>query len=109
MITIILLFAAAAVLGLIVLVPVLKGSPHSRPAAIAHGLAAAVALVLLLVQYLNGATKHQLSVILFVVAALGGFVLFVRDLQKKSLPKGLALIHAGIAVAAFLLLIFAVL
>ena len=109
MITIILLFAAAAVLGLTVLIPVLKGKPHSRAASLAHGGAAAVALVLLVVRYLNGATEYQLAVILFVVAALGGFVLFIRDLQKKSIPKGLALIHAGIAVVAFLLLVFSVL
>jgi hypothetical protein len=110
MITIILLFAAAAVFGLTLLVPVLQGKTPSRPFVFIHGGLAATALVLLLLQFFKeGTTVPQISVILFVVAALGGFVLFANDLQKKPIPKGLALVHAGAAVAAFLILLFSVL
>jgi hypothetical protein len=66
-------------------------------------------LVLLLLQFFKeGSTVPQWSVVLFVVAALGGFILFANDFQKKPIPKGLALIHAGAAAAAFLILLFSV-
>jgi len=109
MITIILLFAIAAVFGISLIIPVLGGKTPSRPLVFAHGGIAAFALVLLLLQFFKeGSTVPQWSVILFVVAALGGFILFAIDFQKKSIPKGLALIHAGAAVAAFLILLFSV-
>jgi hypothetical protein len=110
MITIILLFAAAAVFGLTLLIPVLQGQTPKRAFVFVHGGLAAIALVMLLLEFMKeGNTVPQISVILFVVAALGGFVLFARDLQKKPIPKGLALIHASAAVIAFLLLLFAIL
>ena len=110
MITIIILFAVAALAGLSLLVPILQGKTPSRPFVFIHGGVAAVALVMLILQYMQvGNTVPQISVILFVVAALGGFVLFARDLQKKPIPKVLALIHAGAAVVAFLILLFSVL
>ncbi len=110
MIPIILLFAVAAVFGLTLLVPVLQGKTPSRPFVFAHGGIAAVALVMLLMQFMKeGSTVPQIAVILFVVAALGGFVLFARDLQKQPIPKVLALVHAGAAVVAFLILLFSIL
>lgn len=109
MITIIVLFAIAALAGLTLLVPVLQGKTPSRPFVFIHGGLAATALILLLVQFLQaGSTVPQVSVILFVIAALGGFVLFAMDLQKKPISKGLALIHAAAAVAAFLMLVFSI-
>ena len=110
MITIILLFAVAAVFGLTLIIPVLQGRTPTRAFVFIHGGVAAIALVMLIIRYVDEMSAvPQISVILFVVAALGGFVLFSRDLQKKSIPKGLALIHAGAAVAAFLILLFSVL
>ena len=108
MITIILLFAVAAVFGVTLIVPVLQGKTPTRTFVFLHGGVAAIALVLLIVRYLNEMSAvPQISLILFIVAALGGFVLFARDLQKKSLPKRLAAVHAGVAIAAFLILVFA--
>ena len=110
MITIILLFAVAAVFGLTLLVPVLQGQTPKRAFVFIHGGIAAIALVMLLLEFMTeGNTVPQISVILFVAAALGGFFLFARDMQKKPIPKGLALVHAGAAVIAFLILLFAVL
>lgn len=109
MITIIILFAVAAIAGLTLLVPVLQGKSPSRPFVFIHGGIAALALVMLLLQFMQaGSTVPQISVILFVVAALGGFVLFAMDLQKKPISKPLALIHAAAAVAAFLMLVFSI-
>lgn len=109
MITIILLFAVAAVFGLTILIPLLQGKTASRAFVFAHGGVAAVALIMLLAQFFKEGTSVPLiSVILFVVAALGGLTLFVMDMQKKPLPKALALVHAGAAVVAFLILLFSV-
>ena len=110
MILIIALFAVAAVFGITLLIPVLQGKNPSRTFVFIHGGIAAVALVMLLLQYFKeGSTVPQISLILFVVAALGGFVLFARDLQAKPIPKGLALIHAAAAVVAFLILVYSIL
>ncbi len=109
MITIVILFAVAAVFGLTLIIPILQGKTPTRAFVFIHGGVAAVALVLLIIKYLDGVSAVPLaSVILFVVAALGGFGLFARDLQKQSIPKALAVVHAGAAVVAFLILLFAV-
>lgn len=109
MITIICLFAVAAVFGVTLIIPVLQGKTPARAFVFSHGGIAAVALVMLLLQFFKDATTvPQVSLILFVVAALGGFVLFARDLQKQPIPKALALVHAGAAVTAFLILLFSV-
>ena len=106
MIIIIGLFAIAAVFGLILLSKVLKGSETPKPVVYLHGGFAAVALVLLIINAVNDpANAPIISLILFVIAALGGFILFAKDISKKKIPVPLALIHAGAAVVAFVLLL----
>ncbi|MEO9805038.1 MAG: hypothetical protein ABJF04_17405 [Reichenbachiella sp.] len=107
--TIIILFALAAVIGLTILMKVLKGATTSKPAVYAHGALAAIGLVLLIVYYMSNPGGLMVPLILFVVAALGGFLLFAKDIGGKTVPKPLALIHAGAAVVAFLLLLMTVL
>ncbi len=110
MITITLLFSIAAVFGVILLIPVLQDKSPTRTFVFIHGGIAATALVILLVQFFTtNASVPSVSVILFVIAAIGGFILFARDMQQKSLPKGLALIHAAAAIVALLFLLFSVL
>lgn len=110
MVTIIVLFAVAAVFGLTLIIPILQGKTPTRAFVFIHGGLAAIALIMLIVRYVNEAEAVPvISLILFVVAALGGFVLVARDLQKQPIPKGLAVVHAGAAVAAFLILLFTVL
>lgn len=107
MTTIIILFALAAVFGLIVIANVLKEKTTPKPAVFIHGLLAAAALVLLIIYVVNNPDNApMISLILFVVAALGGFVLFGVDMSKKQPPKPLALIHAGAAIVGFILLLF---
>jgi len=109
MITIVLLFAVAAVFGISLIIPVLQGKTPARGLVFAHGGIAAIALVMLLLKFFDQpGNVPQLSLILFVVAALGGFVLFSNDLRKKVIPKPLALVHAAAAVVAFLILLFSV-
>lgn len=109
LITTVILFALAAVLGLVLITKVLKDEETPKGVVYSHGASAAVALVLLIIAYLRqGESLLMISTLIFVVAALGGFVMFGRDLQKKSIPKWLAVVHALAAVAAFVILLYAV-
>jgi len=106
---IIALFALAAVMGIIIAAAIFTKKPSTPKAAVvAHGLFAATALVLFIVYALNNAYP-QISLILFVVAALGGGVLLYNDIaRKKAGPFGLVVVHALVAVTAFvILLVFA--
>jgi drug/metabolite transporter superfamily protein YnfA len=103
------IFALAAVAGLTIFVTWLKKRTASRPVVYLHGLLAATALVLLAIFSFNQPENFpKFSLVLFVLAALGGFYMFSRDMRGKSNPLGLAGAHALLAVAGFvLLLIFA--
>ena len=106
----VLLFAVAAVGGLILATLHFRGKDRPWGLAILHGLLAATALVLLLLAVVGGAApaNAKIALVLFVVAALGGFLLFALHLQKKKLPSPVVIIHAGVAVAAFVVLVTAV-
>lgn len=98
----IILFAVAAILGLTVAVALLRKKETSKPVAFAHGAFGAAGLVLLLMHAL--ANPHRMLSIalgLFVVAALGGFVLLANDLRRKPGPVYLIVVHAVVAVIAF--------
>lgn len=108
LITTIILFALAAVLGLILITKVLKDEDTPKAVVYSHGGAAALALVLLIIAYLNQGDSLMLtSLLVFIVAALGGFVMFGRDVSHKPIPKWLAVVHALAAVTAFVLLLVA--
>jgi hypothetical protein len=104
---IITLFALAAVMGIIIAAAIFGNKPSTpKPAVVAHGLFGATALVLLIVFAMNNPmTYPKASLILFVIAALGGFLLLFNDLKKKPGPKGVVVIHALVAVTAFVLLL----
>lgn len=102
----IILFAVAAVLGLTILLALLKKKETPKPVVYAHGLFAAIALVLLIVYGIkNPGHFPRLSIILFVLAALGGFYLFFNDMKRKPGPVALAIVHALAAVAGFVTLL----
>ncbi len=73
--------------------------------AVVHGILGAAGLLLLAQVVMGGGSAYQLPLILFVVAALGGFVLFANHLRGKPLPTPLIVIHGLVAVIAFLLLL----
>ena len=99
----------AAIIGLVILKNWLTSANTSRTVVYAHGIVAAVALVLLLVQVLrNPANNLRTSLILFVIAALGGFYMFFRDLKGKFSPIWLAVTHALLAVGGFVVLLLMV-
>ncbi len=107
----IILFAVAAVIGLAMAVAHLRGeTPPRTTLAVLHGLFAASGLVILLIAVMTvgagGGTGLALG--LFLLAALGGFVLLSFHLRGRPLPNGLVIGHGLLAVAGFLVLLAAV-
>ncbi len=105
------LFALAAIGGVVLAVIRLRGSNPPTALALVHGAAAAAGLVALALPLLNGGLGSgaaTLALGLFVVAALGGFVLFAAHLRGTLLSVPLMFIHAVVAVVAFGSLLVAV-
>lgn len=107
----IVLFALAALGGIILAALHLKKNDAPIPLALVHGLAAAVGLVLLIVAVMQipSAGLAGVALAIFLIAALGGFVLFAMHLTKKSLPRGLIFVHRLAAVVAFVVLLVSLL
>lgn len=104
--TALVLFAVAAVFGITLLTFVLRAKRTPRAVMLLHGLVAAIALLLVIIYVAGGHTPSPVtSLVLFIIAALGGFILFSMDMMKKNLPKWLAVIHGLVAVLGFILLI----
>jgi hypothetical protein len=106
----VLVFAIAAIGGLILAVRHFKGQDRPWPLAILHGLLGAAGLVLVLVPTLSGGTPAlaKTALGLFVAAALGGFLLFAFHARNRRLPSPVVVVHAAVAVIAFGLLAAAV-
>jgi tryptophan-rich sensory protein len=103
-------FGVAAILGITILGRLLSAGATPKPVVYAHGIFAATGLVLLIVYIVNHAQRSpKTSLILFILAALGGFYLFFRDMSKKKIPIGVAVVHALLAVIAFVILLITVL
>lgn len=102
------LFALTA-LGGIVMAAIRWMGKRNPPSwlAMAHGLLAGAGLTLLLYAGLvsNVPAGAWISALLFLVAAAGGVVLnLVYHLRDRPLPNWLMIVHAAIAVVAFVLL-----
>lgn len=107
--TTIALFAIAAVLGLIILVKWLARKDAPPAVIYSHGIFAAGGLTMVIIYALKNPSNYpQLSIILFVAAALGGFYLFFSNMRTNAKQLGISVIHAFVAVVAFVtLLLFA--
>ncbi len=101
----IILFALAALLGLYLLSYVLRSKETPKAITIIHGTVAAAGLVILIIFAFYNSPSPWVSVLLFTLAAMGGLLLFHKDLSGKPLPKWLAIGHGIIAVIAFVFLI----
>lgn len=100
-------FAVAAVGGLILAAHVLRDKFAPWALSLLHALLGAIGLILLIVMLVqgDGAQRLVISFILLLVAALGGFFLASFHLRKKMPPKGVVVIHAVVAVIGFLTLL----
>lgn len=104
-------FAVTALGGAFLALRHFTGKSLPMPVALIHGLLGAVGLVLLVASFMNQTLPVQGSValVLFLVAALGGFFLFFKHVSGKKLPSPVVIIHAVVAVVAFAILALAVL
>jgi len=103
---IVIIFAAAAIFGLLNLIAVLGNRQTSKPVVYTHGILAAAALVLLIIFTINSSGGSPIvSLILFIIVALVGFFMLARDISKKAVPKAVALTHGIVAVIAFIILL----
>lgn len=105
------LFAVAAVGGAI-MAAMRFGGRELPPMglAIVHGLFAAAGLVTLIAAVVgsNASWAAIVSVIGFVAAALGGFMLFSYHLRRQALPVNYVVIHGAGAVISFVILLAAI-
>lgn len=106
LITTLVIFGLAAILGLTIAVQIFKKRETSKAVALTHGLVGAVGLILLILYAVkNPASLLTTAIVLLVVAALGGAIVFVNDLRKKPGPVALVVIHALVAVTAVVLVL----
>lgn len=101
------LFGLAAIGGLLMARQHLQGQTPAMGIAIGHGIGAAAGLILLIVFVLNNPVHNmvQLALGIFIVAALGGFLLLANHLRGKKLQTPLVFIHGIAAVIGFVLLL----
>ena len=99
------LFAAAAIAGIYLLAIILQDKETPKGITLIHGLFAAVAICLLIYYSTQNNPAPIESLVLFILAALGGFVVVFRDLTGKKIPKWLAVTHGLIAVVGFIVLL----
>jgi len=100
-------FAVAAVGGLILASRVLRDQFAPWALSLVHALLGAIGLILLIVMMVQGDGAQRLLVafILLLIAALGGFFLASFHLRQKMPPKGVVVVHAVVAVIGFLTLL----
>ena len=100
------LFALSAVLGMTILVKWLTKKNAPKAVIYSHGLVAATALVILIIYAIQNPEHFpQTSIVFFVIAAIGGFYMFFKDVQKKANPLAIAFIHALLAVTGLITLL----
>jgi len=106
-----LIFAIAAMGGLVLAASVLRGRLAPWVISVLHALLGATGLCLLVLVVMQGTAPARVSAALglLVLAALGGFYLASLHLRGRIAPKAIVFVHAGIAVTGFLTLLSAVL
>jgi uncharacterized membrane protein HdeD (DUF308 family) len=105
------LFALTALGGVVMAAIRFRGRPHPPSwMAMGHGLLAGAGLTLLVYAAVAGEVPAGavIAAVLFALAAAGGVVLnLAYHLRDRPLPKSLVIVHALIAVTAFVLLLAA--
>ncbi|KTD02235.1 hypothetical protein [Fluoribacter gormanii] len=109
----ILLFLAAVACGLFLLTAILQDRPINITVRNLHAVFAALGLLIIIVHMLAFATGKStllaVSLILLIVAALGGFSMVALAKKGKQLPKMGVLVHPIIALAGLIALVIYVL
>ena len=98
-------FSLAAVLGMLLLSYVLRGKETPKGVVFTHGPLAAIGVILLIIYAFDNPPGPIESIVLFIIAALGGLILVTRDLLRKPIPKWLAVTHGLVAITGFVFLL----
>ena len=101
----IVIFGMTAIFGMYRLSLILRNKTTPKGLTIIHGVMAAAALVILLIYSYGPSPGPWPSIIVFALAAIGGFILNYRDITGKKIPKWLGIAHGLLAVAGFILLL----
>ncbi|WP_454785061.1 hypothetical protein [Legionella sp. WA2024007413] len=101
----ILIFLITISLGVWLLMYILKNKNTPKGLALTHGSLAFIGILLLII-YSIFYNAPLVSLLLFIAAAIGGFILIYRDITGKTIPKWLALGH-GITALFGLICLFA--
>ncbi len=104
--TAIAIFGMTAIIGIYLLSLILRDKKTPKGAAFVHGLFAVIGLIILIVYCVGNDPGPIESIIAFVIAALGGFVLVYRDVTGKGVPKWLGIVHGLAAVIGYGFLIY---
>ena len=106
-----LVFAIAAVGGVVLASSVLRGKLAPWVISIGHAVLGATGLVMLILVVLQGAPPARVSAALglLVAAALGGFYLASIHARGQVAPRTIVYVHAATAIIGVLILVSAVL
>lgn len=105
LITLIIIFVITALLGIYLLSYVLPDKTTPKGIAMLHGTMGAMGIIVLLIGCFYYPSLIY-SLIIFILAALGGTVLFTLDILGKKIPKFLAIGHGLIAISGFIILVW---
>jgi divalent metal cation (Fe/Co/Zn/Cd) transporter len=99
----ILFFLAAALLGITLLFYLFKNKNTPKAFVLSHGFLATLGLLALVVYAIQQDLSLLSVALVFLLAAMGGIYLSIRDLLGLSVPKWLAIGHGIIALVGVVL------
>jgi hypothetical protein len=107
----IILFLIAAIFGAVVLTAILKNKRTPSLLVLMHGCFAGLALLIVGAYAVVGPIDGLFitSLVFLIIAALGGFTLLIMGINKKPIPKPVAVLHPLLAGTGLILLIIFVL
>ncbi len=100
------LFVITGFFGVLNLLAILKNKSTKGPIILVHGMVALFALFALTAYTVLHPNPLLIgSIVLFLLAALGGIILLGIDMSNKPIPKVIALMHPLVALIGFVLLL----
>ncbi len=99
-------FAVAAVLGMLNACNLFRGRPEDTVLTLMHVASAVVGAVAAIIAFLSGAQQVLINIVLVLLIAALGWTAYHRRRATGVVQKPLILLHAGIAVACYLILAY---
>jgi peptidoglycan/LPS O-acetylase OafA/YrhL len=99
------IFGLATIIGIYLLSLLLQGKKIPEKVATVHGVFAIIGLLLLIMFSLKNNETPAVSIIVLILAAMGGLMLAYRGVANKKIPKWLGVTHGMLALVGFAFLI----